>query len=154
MERVGEDTVVSVEESDDEEGENGSASKLGGCPNNSSSHDVIIEQELNPTFWGEAAQARKKDGPRATSSSGSQETVNGTSIRELGRGLDYSHLPKGVVGYYCMVRRGPRSNKTSVWRPRESGMRRSEARCGRSRALKLSSSGQLPLRSRPVVASV
>lgn len=33
MEGVGEDTVVSVEESDDEEGENGSASKLGGCPN-------------------------------------------------------------------------------------------------------------------------
>lgn len=33
-------------------------------------------------------------------------------------------------------------------------MRRSEARCGRLRALKLSSSGQLPLRSRPVVASV
>lgn len=81
MERIGEDTVISVEESDDEEGENGSASKLGSCSNNSSSHDVIIEQELSPTFWGEAAQARNKDGPQATSSSGSQETVNGTSIR-------------------------------------------------------------------------
>lgn len=43
MERVGEDTVVSVEEGDDEEGENGSTSKLGGCPNLNSRTERLVD---------------------------------------------------------------------------------------------------------------
>jgi hypothetical protein len=93
MNRIREDTIVAVEESDDEEGKEGSASKLSSCSDNSSSHDARIDEVWRST----PGQEPLKNDYRVliVSSGNSQALAIGTGIRGLEGRLSFSHLLRG-----------------------------------------------------------